>query len=198
MAIKALVLSQTLKYVSDKDPCKKKVRVPVDPEDPKKGTKEVEQIEEGATYFILKPLDVFLMGHIYDSASMLSRGTAEGVDSNTIDIKTRVNQTNIEAVRFGLAGFENFQDVEGHSVNFKTGKTSVNGREYQAVSDHILRMFGTALVGELSDQIKKISEVSKDEEGNSEQGSQPFGSSPKELVLTANGSESGAATPDAA
>ena len=85
---------------------------------------EVIQIDEGATKFKLKSLDVFLMGYIYDNASTLSG--KQGTDE--VGIHTRMNQTNIECVRHGLAGFMNFADAKGNQIAFKTQKAVVNGR----------------------------------------------------------------------
>lgn len=162
MAIKALVLNQTIDFVSSKDPALTKKFLPIDPDDISKGEIEQEVIEEDATKFKLRPLDVFLMGYIYDTASILSGKQGEA----DIDIKTRVNATNIDAVRFGLAGIENFLDAEGKPIKFRTEKVRVNGREYDAVSDSIMRMFGVQLVSELAGKIKDISEVTAAQEKN--------------------------------
>lgn len=158
MAIKALSLSDTFEYVSDSDPSKVVKTVPVDPDDPKKGTKAEIVIDDGATVFGLKPLDVFLMGYIYDNASTLSGRQG----SEEVGIHTRVNQTNIEAVKFGLAYFKNFKDESGNDVSVKTVKASVNGREYDAASDETLRLLGNRLIAELASEIKTKSEVSSE------------------------------------
>lgn len=162
MALIAMTVSDTIEHVSDKDPCKIVTKVPVDPEDPKKGLKEKVEIKEGATKFFLKPLDVFLMGYIYDNASSISG--KQGDDQ--IGIHTRVNQTNIEAVRHGLAGFQNFTDKSGNQIAFKTKKAVVNGREYDVADDDTMAKLGLRLIQELAEKIKEISEVSADEEKN--------------------------------
>lgn len=164
MALIALTVNDAVEYVSDRDPCKVKHRVPVDPSDPKKGTKEEIEIKPGATKFFLKPLDVFLMGHIYDNASVLSGKSG----SDEVGIHTRMNQTNIEAVRHGLAGFENFLDGKGNAIKFATVKAVVNGREYDVANDKVLEALGIQLIQELATEIKRISEVSTDEEKNSD------------------------------
>lgn len=163
MAIKALTLSDTFEYVSDMDPSKVKVTIDVDPNDPKKGTVEDFLIKEGATYFGLKPLDVFLMGHIYDTANLMTG--RQGVTE--VQMMTRINQTNIDAVRFGLAYFKNFKDDDGNDCKVKTVKVQVNGREYDAVSDDTLKLLSIKLIQELAEKIKDASEVDKDEEKNS-------------------------------
>lgn len=162
MAIKALTLSDTFEYVSDSDPSKVRTTVDVDPKDPAKGTKEVVEIKDGATVFGLKPLDVFLMGYIYDNASSLTGRQG----SEEVGIHTKVNQTNVEAVRFGLAYFKNFKDDAGNDIKVKTVKASVNGREYDAASDDTIRLLGNRLVAELALQIKEKSEVGAEAEKN--------------------------------
>jgi len=161
MALKALTLSDTFEYVSDTDPSKVRKIVDVDPDDPKKGTKEIIEIEEGATVFGLKPLDVFLMGYIYDNASTLSGRQG----SEEVGIHTKVNQTNIEAVKYGLAYVKNFKDGD-NDVKVKTVKSVLNGREYEVASDDTLRLLGNRLIAELATQIKERSEVGAEQEKN--------------------------------
>ncbi|MEJ6846753.1 hypothetical protein [Sinorhizobium fredii] len=163
MALIAMTVSDTVEYVSDLDPAKGQKSVPLDPKDPSKGEIIKDVVNEGATVFMLRPLDVFLMGHIYDNASMLSGKQGD----DTVGIHTRVNQTNIDAVRHGLAGFKNFAAKNGNQLRFKTQKAVVNGRQYDVVHDDIMNSFGVKLIAELADKIKEISEVSPDEEKNS-------------------------------
>lgn len=163
MALIAMSVSDSLVYVSDKDPCKTKSEVPIDPADPSKGTREEVTIAEGATKFHLKGLDVFLMGHIYDNASALTGRQG----SDEVGIQTRMNKTNIDAVRHGLAGFENFADKNGQSVKYTTVMVDVNGRDYKVASDDVLNSLGIQLIQELAGEIKRISEVSAAEEKKS-------------------------------
>lgn len=164
MAIRALSLADTITHVLDSDPCKVTKQVPVDEAVADGPKKTVTEIKEGATKFFLKPLDVFLMGYIYDNASTLSGKQG----SEEIGIHTRVNQTNIEAVRFGLTGFSNFLDEKGE-VKWATQKAMINGREYDAVHDDVIKKLGVKEIAELAGKVKEISEVSKVDEKNSAQ-----------------------------
>ena len=154
MALIAMTTADTIEYVSDLDPCKT-TSVPAP------GEKPVVTIKDGATIFKLRSLDVFLKGVIYDSASRLMRKS----DSDEVGIVTHVNQTNIEAVRHGLAGFTNFKDAKG-DVPFKTAKIFVAGRPYDVVDDETMNKLGIRLIQELAGQIRDISEVKGDEEKN--------------------------------
>jgi hypothetical protein len=169
MALLAMTTADTIDYVSDLDPSKVKTEVMNDPEDSTKGKKIVVEIKEGATSFKLRGLDVFLMGLIYDNASTLSG--KEG--STEYGIHTKVNQTNIEAVRHGLIGFTNFADAKGNALLFKTQRAVVNGRPYDVVADEVMNTMGVRLIQELAQQIKNISEVTPAEEKKSAEPSPP-------------------------
>ncbi|MCA1775268.1 MAG: hypothetical protein LC676_06565 [Loktanella sp.] len=163
MALTAITAHDTVDYVSEMDPCKTTEEVPVDPKNPKKGKKSVDKVLPGATIFHLKPLDVYLKGHIHDHASTLSGRRGE----DSVGIQTHVNKTNIEAVRHGLAGFDNFSDQTGTPIKFETQNTMLNGREYTVVADRVLNLLGIRLIMELADEIKNLSEVSAGDEKNS-------------------------------
>lgn len=161
MAIRALTKGDTFKHVSDKDPAKRKVLALVDENDKSKGEISREEIDwNDATVFHLSALDVFLMGYIYDNASLLT-GSQGG---EAFDIKTRVNQTNIDAVRFGLRGFDNFVDAKGVGKRFGETKKVINGREYPCADDATLELLGLNLIGELAAKIKEASEVAAEDE----------------------------------
>jgi len=161
MALIAMTTADTVEYVSDYDPAKKYAEPPL-----AGGIVPIVRpftVGSGATTFKLRGLDVFLNGYIYDNASQLSR--REGDES--VGIHTRVNQTNIEAVRHGLVGLDNFNDAKGAAVKFETQKAVVNGRVYDVVADTVMNKLGLRLIQELAAEIKRISEVSKAEEKNS-------------------------------
>jgi len=171
MALIAMTTSETITYVSDKDPAKKKTIAFLDPNDPSKGETTTSEIGSDATVFRLRPLDVFLMGYIYDNASELSGRQ----DSIEIGIRTKINQTNIEAVRHGLVGFSNFFDKTGKEVCFGANNIKINDRDYTVASDATMKLLGIQLIQELAEQIKNISEVSASEEKNSSGASSPAG-----------------------
>jgi hypothetical protein len=153
MAVKALTLGETFEYVSEKDPCKVKQTIEIVEGDPSKGTIDDWVIKEGATVFGLKPLDVFLMGYIYDNANTLT--SRQG--SDVVGIQTRINASNIDAVRFGLAYFKNFQLPDGSEAKVSFVDRNVNGRDYKAASDDTLQLLGIQLIQELAEKIGRAS-----------------------------------------
>jgi hypothetical protein len=163
MALIGVSVGETFEYVLDRDPCKKRVQLEVPlVENGVKITEEV-VIGDGATVFALGVLDVFVMGMIYDETSSVTRGE----DAGRVGITTRINQSNIEAVRFGLKGWRNFKDARGNDLAFKTVKKLTNGRTYTVVSDECLERLGIRDIRELAQAIKDRSEVGREEEKNS-------------------------------
>jgi hypothetical protein len=163
MALVGISAAEAQDYVSDMDPCKRVIETPVDPADPSKGVKKETVIDEGATVFSLAGLDCFLMAKIYDDTSHLTRNTAEVAE---FGLKTRINQTNVEAVRYGLKGWEHLTDAKGNDMPFSTVKRTHDGREYTVASDACLARLGVRLISELGDRIKAMSEVTKAEAKN--------------------------------
>jgi hypothetical protein len=162
MALIGISVGDTFDYVSDSDPAKKRVDVPIDSEDPSKGSRSEVVIGDDATVFELGVLDVFLMGMIYDRATAISKA-----EDDSLGFSTRVNQTNIEAVRFGLRGWRNFRDRDGREIPFETTKHHVGNRKYMVVADDCLNRLGIRRIRELGQQIKEHSEVQAAEEKNS-------------------------------
>lgn len=163
MALYARTTAETVDFVSSKDPDYKSSEVPVDENDPSKGTRTEVTIGDTASRFKLKPLDLFLMAHIYDNASTMvgRQGSAE------VGIKTLINKTNVEAVRFGLAGIpDNWADKRGTTIKFELQKETVNGREYSVVTDAVMTSLGLQLVQEMAEKIKELSEVGAAEAKN--------------------------------
>lgn len=71
-----------------------------------------------------------------------------------------------EAVRFGLKGFENFTDGDGHLVQFKTVSRPVGRYNYSVVADEIMKIIPPEIKSELGAEILKMSKLSEDEAKN--------------------------------
>jgi hypothetical protein len=94
---------------------------------------------------------------------VITRSDAEG----SVGVHTKLNHTNIEAVRFGLKGWKNFKDTHGNDIPFKTVKRHTNGRTYHVVVDECLERLGIQDIRELGQEIKRRSEASRAEEKKS-------------------------------
>jgi hypothetical protein len=69
-------------------------------------------------------------------------------------------------VRFGLKGFENFQDSAGKEVKFRTEQKVYRGRAFHVVADSIIKIIPTAVILELGMEIMKIGELTEQERKN--------------------------------
>lgn len=168
MALIGISRTDTFDYVSNDDPCKHRHPKMLDVQgsdarivDPNGGFEEV--VDDGATVFKLGVLDVFLMGMIYDRSTSVHRGLSD----DDVTMRTAINATNIETVRFGLKGWTGFKDPRGSEIRFEQVKRVVNGADYEVASDGMLKLLGLRLIGELAQQIKEASEVSRAEAKNS-------------------------------
>lgn len=154
MALVALNKSVQFRYVSDRDPSKSSKETPIDPKDLSKGMVTEEVIDSGATVFILQPLDVFLMGKVFDQNMRFKQnGEAE------VGIEMAINQTNIEAVKYGLVGWEGLKGADGSDIPFTSTNVILGGRKYTVASDKSLNCLDVELFGELGAKVKEKSRV---------------------------------------
>ena len=162
MAVTGITRSDKTDHVLDSDPAKR--RVPLEVPRIENGEKITEEvvIDDDATFFECGVLDLFLMGMIYDQATQVSRAEEDGL----LQVNTRLNRTNIDAVRFGLKGWRNFCDAAGDEIPFKTVEKNVDGRKYRAVTDDCLTRIGIRDIQELAGVIKEQSELTKAEAKN--------------------------------
>lgn len=142
MAIKALTLSAVSTIELDLDDAK--------------GT-------PAATKFTIGALDAFVTAYVYDRTLTFSDSEATG--KATAQVK--MNEANIEQVRFGLKGWSNFKDAAGNDIQFTMVEKVVLGKKYVVVSDDAMTMLPIEIIRELSAKIRKINEVTTDEAGKS-------------------------------
>lgn len=133
MAVKALTLSAVATITSKTDEAY--------------GTPE-------ATQFTIGALDAFVSSYMFDRTLSFSENDA-GVQTAMV----KMNEANIEGVRFGLKGWSNFKDDKGNDVEFKTVEKFVMGRKFIVVSDECLALMDLPLLRELAVAIRNINEV---------------------------------------
>ena len=138
MAIKALTLSSVQVIESDSDPAR--------------GTAD-------ATKFTIGAIDAFVSAYVFDRTLTFSDSDAGGIATAQV----KMSEANLEAVRFGLRGWENFRDDRGNDVPFTTTDRIVLGKRYVAVADECLAVLGQDLVRELANAIRRINEVTPDD-----------------------------------
>lgn len=143
MAIKALTLSAVKTIESRLDPAY--------------GTPD-------ATRFTIGAIDAFVAAYIGDR----SLAFADGDESGRAIAQVRLNEANLEYLRFGLKGWEKFADARGNDVAFATAEKVVMGKKYQVVADDCLARIEGELAGWLAGEIKTINTVTADDAGKSE------------------------------
>ena len=120
-----------------------------------------------ATVFELAGLDVATMAGIQDRAmNMAANDVNPETGMPNMSVKMQINETNIEAVRFGLRGWRNFKDAKGKEIKFAAETLKVGDKTYQIVAPECMDRLDVGLVQELANQIKERSQVTKDLEGN--------------------------------
>jgi hypothetical protein len=142
MAIKAFTLSSVKTIESEQDEAR--------------GTAE-------ATKFTIGAIDAFVSAYISDrSFTFVDGATAENAVA-----QMKIAESNIDTVRFGLKGWENFKAADGADLPFKTTERVVIGKKYTVLADDCLAVMELDLIRELANAIKKINEVTKEDAGKS-------------------------------
>lgn len=138
--LKALSTSETWTFESEHDP--------------DKGT-------PNATRFTLGVLDVFIRARIFDGSTTINE---EGL------LSLKHTQMNLESVKFGLRGWENFKDEKGNDIPFETVTQIVNGRKYEVVTDECLGRLNLPVISEIGQAIRDGNSLAEDVVKNSEAG----------------------------
>ena len=78
-----------------------------------------------------------------------------------------VSKRGILAVKFGMRGLDNFADPQTQKpVKFETISTSINGKNFPAVTDEIIRMMPKDLIDELAEVILSANKLTEEESKN--------------------------------
>lgn len=117
------------------------------------------------TVFQLGVLDPFLRAHLEDKSVVFEKSSQNPKDP--VSTSYNMNLRNIEIVKFGLKGIENFIHPQTKQpIKYDTVSTSVKGKNYPAVTDEIIRHLGTKLIAELASAIEEENVFSEEEEKN--------------------------------
>jgi len=75
----------------------------------------------------------------------------------------KFNQYQLDIVRFGLKGWQNFLGADGKERPFKTKRLSRGGKSYEVVSDESLAYLPVRVIRELADVILNWNQLSEEE-----------------------------------
>ncbi len=160
MAISCLNTSATEKYISQKDSARNA-----------DGT-----IGAGATVWHLGALDSYVEAQIATMGTSYDYSGLEGMDTSKmtneergsrIKVNVDVYAMSIEAVRLCLKGWTNLKDGKGNDIEFKTVRSNIKGRFYEAVAPELMAMIPKDILIELYAEIQRISSLTETERKNS-------------------------------
>lgn len=75
----------------------------------------------------------------------------------------RTTESMLALTRFGLKGFEHFQDAEGKEIRWETQSVVMGSKTYHVVADKILKQIPLPVVVEMGTRILSLSVLQKDE-----------------------------------
>lgn len=117
------------------------------------------------TIFHIGVLDPILRAHIEDQAAVFEKSSNNPNDPARATINQ--NMVYINTVKFGLKGMDNFIDPQTKKpVELDTISVSINGKNYTAVSETIIKLLGKKLINELAGVILSENELSEEEAKN--------------------------------
>lgn len=83
-------------------------------------------------------------------------------------IRANIAGRELDNVRYGLKGWNNFKDAKGQEIKAMFNTISKGGRSAQTLHDNCLKQIPPRIIQELAEEIKKSNELSEVEEKNSD------------------------------
>lgn len=116
--------------------------------------------EEKQSVFLLRPLTLRESSHLEDMAVGIGGSGNSEVTINSGSVR-------IQALRYGLAGWENVVDGNGNAVEFRSTTKKVKGVEVVQPDDSTIAMIPPACRLELAEEITNGGSLTQEEAGNS-------------------------------
>lgn len=126
---------------------------------------KLDKNKEKTSVFHICPIDAHLRAYIDDQAMSFEISSNNPKDQAKASVSA--NKRNLLLVRFGLRGLEGFLDPRDNKpVKFDTISMTVNGKNYNVITDEILAMFPKVLIDELAEVISGENEITEEERKN--------------------------------
>lgn len=126
---------------------------------------KLDKNKENMSVFHICPVDAHLRAYIDDQTMSFEISSNNPKDQAKATVAA--NRRNLLLVRFGLKGLEGYLDPRDNKpVKFDTVSVSVNGKNYNVITDEILAIFPKALIDELSEVISGENTLSEEERKN--------------------------------
>ena len=110
-------------------------------------------------------IDSFMMSEIQDMITTFEIDRMGGPNSPAKN-HLCLNMAQMEAVRYGLKGFENFVDSTGSVIPFQTEKRVIGGKSVSVITEEILRQIPHDILMELGRHILDKNKFSEEEVKN--------------------------------
>ncbi len=121
---------------------------------------------EDPTIFIIGVLDSLIKSKLKD-LGMVYKYNPDAPKDSVAEAKMDIAKQELEFVRFGVKGIENFKDKSGKEIPFKTIKRMVGIVDYDIVSDETLKYIPLTAIRELAKVIDDENEIGEDQRKNS-------------------------------
>ena len=109
-------------------------------------------------------LDSRIRAKLDDDTTVFSISPGNVNETNT---HLKASHKNLETVRFGLKGFDNFLDEKGKPIKYSTEIINIFGKSYTIVAQSILDIIPMTVVSRLAQEIIKENILSEKEIKNS-------------------------------
>jgi hypothetical protein len=122
--------------------------------------------KESPTIWKIGILDSILKSKIQD---VITTYEADPANPKSIKAMAKVNveERALDIVRFGLRGIENFLHPQtGKPIQFETISVNRFGKNYNLVSDEIIKVIPSKVLSELAEEISKQSGITEEETKN--------------------------------
>lgn len=127
---------------------------------------QLKKDNEDPTTFIIGVLDSLIKSKLQD-LGMVYKYNPEAPKDSVAEARMDIAKQELEFVRFGVKGIENFKDKKGVEIPFKTVKRMVGNTEYQIVSDETLKYIPLNAIRELAQVISDENKIGEAERKNS-------------------------------
>jgi len=122
--------------------------------------------KEKATIWELGVLDSILKSKIQDIITTYETDPSRPKDI-TAKATINMNERALDIVRFGLKGFKNFIHPQTNQpIKFDTVSINRFGKNYNVVSDEVLKIIPSKILDELAEEIGKQSGLTEEETKN--------------------------------
>ena len=111
---------------------------------------DVKSLDEGGTPFYLQNIPSAVQSRLFD---MQSSATVTFGESTQQTVNNRTSARNREAFRFGIGGWDNFNDSDDKPIPYETREIMEGGRTYRVITEETMDRIPLSVVNEVGDEV---------------------------------------------